>query len=531
MQKNRVGIIIFIFILAFVVLLIRVVAISLFPNPLLTRSAQTAVQRGAILDRNGREIAVTSDVYSFFARTSKLTPEVKDFLVKTFKPYGIFSDQELARLKTSSAFVWIKRRMTSNQQVLVQTVIDELKKAGYIHSDELGILGEDGRFYAYPSASGMVGFVGVDNQGLGGIEYRMNDYLASGCTVRTSIDIDVCNIAYEELKKAVTDNKARYGSVGVLDVQTGEILALVSYPGFDPNDPSALDNGHIKPVFASSIFEPGSVMKQFSAAFALEHDICSPDSPTYLCRGSIDIGDVTIRCGAAHGTVALRDIIQKSCNVGMVQIAKSFDRRDYYNFLTRFGFGKKPDLPITDIESGILRDPAGWSFLSKYMISIGQEIGVTTLQLLVAMSVIGDGGVYRTPVLVRSATDISGKVLYSPPTNTTRVISAATSEQLLSMMQKVVSETGTAIRAQVEGIPIAGKTGTAQVARPGGGGYMDLYNAVFTGYVPANSPRLCIVVAVNEPHGGVHTGGQLAAPVFANIVRRIIISTHYFEDQ
>ncbi len=345
----------------------------------------------------------------------------------------------------------------------------------------------------------MVGFVGVDNQGLGGIEYRMNDFLMQGCIVRTSIDIDVCNIAYEELKKAVIDNKARYGSVGVLDVERGEVLALISYPGFDPNLTGSYTSAQTKPIVSSFIFEPGSVMKQFSAAFALENSICSPDSPVYVCQGSIDIADVTVRCGAFHGSEVLRDIIQKSCNVGMVQIAKSFNRRDFYNFLSKFGFGERPDLPMTDLESGILRDPSGWSYLSKYMISIGQEIGVTTLQLVLATGIIGSGGVYRSPVLVRSVVNTDGDIVYVPETNTTRVISETTSRQLLEMMQKVVSETGTAIRAQVEGIPIAGKTGTAQVARPGGGGYQELYNAVFTGYVPADKPRLCIVVVVNEP--------------------------------
>jgi cell division protein FtsI/penicillin-binding protein 2 len=374
--------------------------------------------------------------------------------------------------------------------------------------------------------------VGIDNTGLSGLELSMNDYLSKGYAVYTTLDADLSTIVYEELKKGIIENKAEYGSAVIIDNATMEILSIVNYPSYDPNDLKTVTTYNLQSRANSSIFEPGSVMKQFSAAFALENKYATPTYPVYDCPGFATIGDYTVHCEIPHGKVDLSDIIQKSCNVGMVQIADKFHKRDFYNFLKNFGFGESLPLPLFENSSGILRPPDKWSILSKYMIAIGQEIGVNTLQLSIASSVIANDGVYNTPVLIRSVTDDRGNNIYKPEIKRYRVISGDTSGKLLKMMENVVSENGTAIKAKIEGITIAGKTGTGQIAKEKGAGYyQDLFNAVFIGYVPSSKPKYTVVVVICRPHGDNHYGGLVAAPVFASIIRRMITSTSFFTNE
>lgn len=530
MQGKRVGLTVSLFVLAFLILILRVVGVMIFPNPRLTDSVVGEISRGHIYDREGRELAVPSTTYSFYARTKKLSDDVKNFLLETFTTYKILSDDELAKIDTESGFKFIARHLSEEDKSLIDLVIDELKSADYIEEDDLGLLEEDARFYAYPSTAGLVGFVGVDNDGLMGLEYSFDEELSEGSDLYTTIDAAVSAIAYEEIQKAVLEYEASYGTVGIMDVESGEILALVSYPSFDPNELSDLENAYAYAV--SSIYEPGSVMKMFSAAYALEKGYVTATEPDFACFGSFEIDDeVSINCSTSHGYLNLGEIIQKSCNVGMAQVADHFTRDGYYGFLTNFGFGSKTDVPLTGLESGILRGTENWSHLSKYMIAIGQEIGTTTLQLLAASSVIARDGQFKTPTLVTALSNGTND-LYDQHFKITReVMSEKTADDLLEILQTVVSENGTAIRADVEGIDIAGKTGTGQVALEDGGGYSaTLYNALFCGFAPANDPKLVIVVSVNKPLGDSHTGGKVAAPVFSSIMRRIIISTDYFGD-
>ncbi len=531
MKKSRVGLIIFFFSIFLIILIIRIIFVSLVPDPKLVQQNTENVTRGKILGRNGEELAVGSYTYSFYARTSLLSPRLKTFLKETLSRLNFFEAQDLARLDTRKGFIWIKRRLTLKQQDYLQELIRKLKDDKYISQDELGIIKEQSRYYPYPFLAGIVGVVGIDSKGLMGLEYQFDTLLSQGYDIYTTVDPEITRIANDELIKSIHNFKAESGSVVMINPRNGEIVAMAGYPLYDPNDLDSMNSNNIRPVFNSTIYEPGSVMKQFSAAFALENNLAQAHSPRYWCGGTQEVGDHSFSDGRAHGWMDLSLIIQKSCNVGMVQVARDFDRKEYYKFLYSLGFGNRPEVALTELEKGILHKTSSWSFLSKYMLSIGQEIGVTSLQLAIATSVIGSGGTLHQPYIVKGWKDMEGHKTPSTNLGARQVISPESSAQLLSMMKTVVSEQGTAIQAKVEGISIAGKTGTGQVARSGGGGYYpDLFNAVFTGYIPADQPSLVMVIAIHKPRAAEHTGGIVAAPVFANIVRRMIISTSYFNN-
>ena len=528
MQKGRVGLIIFFFILCFVIILIRLLTVTFFPDPRLQTLSKVEPFRGVIFDSSGKELAVASPSFSIYVRPDQLTPAMRDYLFKLLIQLDFLDKENLKSLYKEKGFVWIKRKITPSEKQVMDKLIAELKKNKAIKEDEIGVVQEQGRFYPYWVTGSVVGFVGIDNQGLGGIEYKMNKFLLQGYSVYTSIDPYLTTIIYDELKTGVLQNLAEMGSVVVMDVETREILAMASYPAYNPNDYQTINSNPIHPSAISEIYEPGSVMKIFSAAYAIDKKIATPKYPTYYCTSEFEVGDHVFTSPAAFGYMDLTGILQKSINVGMVQVASSFQRQEYYAYLKALGFGTMPPVAQTGMESGILRPADQWSYLSKYMLAIGQEIGVTTLQLASAACVIAGEGVYKPPILVKSVKDESGVEVYKPVPYQLPVISKDAAVKTLEMLKTVVSEQGTAIKAQVEGIAIAGKTGTGQVAKSGGGGYYsDLYNAVFIGFVPAVNPKIVIVVTINRPKIAEHTGGAVAAPIFANIVRRIIISTSY----
>ncbi len=528
MRRERIGIVFFIFILFFVLLQIRIIVISLFPDPRLKSISFPETIRGSIFDRNQKELAISSTFYSFYIRPKSISEDMKKAYYSLLSQRH-FQTNELSGIFSDRNFIWIRRKMSLTEIEPVKDMISVLKKSNIILKDELGIIPEQGRFYTSSAAAHTVGIVGMDNKGLTGLELSMNTYLEQGNSIYTTLDRDLSLIAYEELKKGIIENQAEYGSVVIMDNASREILAFVDFPTFDPNDLKSMSVYNMRLRATSSIFEPGSVMKQFSAAFALEKKYNSPFYPVYDCSGTASVQDHDFTCSEPHGQVDLSTIIQKSCNVGMVQVADRFKKNEYYQFLKEFGFGDPVSLPLNENSSGILRNTGKWSILSKYMISIGQEIGVTAVQLAAASSVIASDGNYKTPVLISSIIDEKGRNVYKPGYKEYPVISPENSRALLKMMEKVVSENGTAISAKIEGITIAGKTGTGQIAKESGNGYYkDLFNAVFVGYVPSSAPKYTFVVIIHKPHGIKHTGGLVAAPVFANIIRRMIASTPYF---
>jgi len=517
MSKERFGVVFFLFLIFIVFIIFKVVVVTLVPDEKLISISNETLPRGKILDRNGKELAVNTTYFSLYARPKMLTMGKKETFYNELIKSGIFNSKEAENIFLDKNFVWLKRKMTRDEANYIRQWLYLLKEKKIIKKDELGLTEEVGRFYPYKELSHIVGNVNIDNKGISGLELSFDRQLSMGSNIQTTIDVELSFICYHELLNAIEKEKAESGSVVVINSRNFEILSIVSIPSYDPNSRIKKTTELFFPA-AGYTFEPGSIMKIFSMAFALERRLISLNSQFY-CPGNVYLANLPFSCLAAHGYVTPEKIIQKSCNVGMVQIADRFDKEGFYSFLSKFGFGKLPEIEIPGSSQGILRNYKEWSLLSKYMISIGQEIGVTALQLAVAGAIIANRGNYIKPSICKIQTNYQ---------KATQIISGYTAGQILSMMKKVISEEGTAISAKIEGIEIAGKTGTGQVAiEKGGGYYKDLYNAVFIGFLPASDPEFVILVVIHKPRAGRNTGGVVAAPVFANIVRKMILNTHF----
>ncbi|MCX7821075.1 MAG: penicillin-binding protein 2 [Brevinematales bacterium] len=519
MNKERFGVFFFFFLLFFFFIEARIIILSLFPDEKFIQNIVNNRQRGKILDRNGVELAISKDFFSIYVRPKRLSEEKKYAIYNELSKTKIFSEYDLKNIFSEKEFVWLIRKGDRDKLKYVKEWIDKLKEKKILKNDELDVIIEKGRFYPYQELALLIGNVSIDNDGIAGIENSYNEFMSSGSNIQLTVDKELSTICYQELEKAIVGNLAESGSVIVIENRTMEILAMVSYPSYDPNQKVSGPHYFYFPA-TSYIFEPGSIMKVFSMAYAIDRGLASKGTPLLYCPGEVLVNEVSFRCFAPHGYVSPETIIQKSCNVGMIQLADKFRRDEFYNYLLNLGFGKEPALKLYGLEKGILREPTKWSVLSKYMISIGQEIGVTALQLAISSTIIARNGEYKNPVLIRNS-------FYDNVNN--QIIKPQTANNLLEMMKKVIGEEGTALSARIEGISIAGKTGTGQIANPKGGYYKDLYNAVFVGFLPAENPRYTILVVIHKPKAGKNTGGAVAAPVFANIVRRMIINGIYIE--
>ena len=504
--------------LIFGVTLVRLVQTTLFPDKRLsTVNVHSSIPRGNIYDIKGRLISGVSATGSFFVRPDSLSLELREYLKSYLLSTGYFTSQDVEKIDlTDKHFMYIKRDMTPSILAPVELVIKTLKEEGHITNDELGIEIEESRFYPYPFLSPIVGFLGRDGVGLYGIEYTLNDALSQGLNATLTLDADISRIAYEELYRAVNESDANSGSVAIMDIKTRNILALVQ-----------VGNREHTPSSISDIYEPGSVMKLFTAAFAMEQGLASTESPKFDDYTPFKIGGHTFS-RPALGYIPLSTMLTKSANISFARLASQFGSDDYYLWLTELGFGKKPNLPLTSLEKGILHPPSAWSPLSKPMLGLGQEIGVTTLQLLIAASVIGSGGIYKDPTLLLSLKNKENVETLTnlPPMEEKILFHPLKAKELLYAMENVVSAQGTGRGAQIEGVRIAGKTGTGMIA--GEEGYSEgRNNTVFIGILPVDDPSLVMVVSLHNPRGRFRSGGGVSAPLFADITRRILLSTGY----
>ena len=313
-------------------------------------------------------------------------------------------------------------------------------------------------------------------------------------------------LAYRELKAVVDDSGARWGSVVVLDPRTGEVLAMVNQPSYNPNaERSLYPPGNFRNRAVTDMFEPGSSFKPFVMATALESGDFSPR--TLIDTGAISINDRVIADPQPFGRISLTTVLAKSSNVGAARVALTREPKAISDVLTGFGIGRLTDSAFPGESAGRLDDPKHWSTIGQTTLSYGYGVAVTTLQLARAYAAIAADGVLR-PVSLLELDEV-------PPGE--RVISADTAADLTLMLEAVVSPDGTGYRAAVRNFHVAGKTGTTQ--KPGVGGYDDdRHGAIFGGFAPATAPRLVVVVMIDEPQGAAYHGGDIAAPVFANIV-------------
>ena len=491
-----------------------------------TRVAKLSANRGMILDRNGDALAVSTPVDTVWANPREL-PHDAQVLTRLAK--ALDRDPQ-----------WLTRRVTSNLDREFVYLVRHMQPKSAARIKAMNIPGvyllrEYRRYYPAGEVTGhLLGFTSVDDVGQEGLELAFDQWLGStpgakrviqdrlgrtiedierisaprpGQDLRSSIDLRVQYLAYRELKAAVQANAARAGSVVVLDIATGEVLAMVNQPSFNPNDREQYVPSRYRNRAATDIFEPGSSIKPFVVAGALESGRFHPETLIDTGPGFVRVGIKTIQDKHNLGTIDVTTVLTKSSNVGVVKIALSFKPEQVWRGLDRFGFGHVTGSGYPGESAGLVPGYQHWRQITQATMSYGYGLSVTPLQLAEAYAVIGSGGI-RRPISMRRVD--------SPPPGE-RVLDEATAKDLVRMMVNVVSDEGTARRAAVVGYRVSGKTGTAWKAA--GGSYSThKYMAVFGGVVPATNPRLAALVVIDEPSRGQYYGGDVAAPVFSAVM-------------
>jgi cell division protein FtsI (penicillin-binding protein 3) len=521
---------------------LRLIQIQVLRSPSLRAAAKSQQQtvitldpkRGPIYDRNGRELALSVDVDSVYADPS----EVANPTLAARKLASVLSvryEDLRAKLKSGRRFAWVERKISPAQRKSVERL--NLKGVYFVR--------ESKRFYPNGSlAAHVLGYAGVDNQGLDGIEYSQDSFTrgkpgflialrdgrgrralgqserppTSGSSVVLSLDEVIQHLAERELERTVQEHQAKGGSVIVMRPDTGEILALANRPTFDPNAYSdyPLDARQNRAIGA--LYEPGSTFKIVTAGAALEEKKVTPGTVIYCEHGAIKIGRFTIKEDRLpFDYLSVEEIVEKSSNVGSIKLATMMSGPVFYRHITDFGFGSATGIDLPGEARGILRSPEQWSGLSHASLAIGQEVGVTPLQSVSAMAAVANSGILRRPWIVAGLMGADGSL--SRPTRSAdpgrRVLSTDTAAALTAILEKVVTD-GTGKAAILAGYRVAGKTGTAQKIDESGRYSRGKYVASFAGFVPSRSPALAMIVVIDEPHGGFH-GGEIAAPTFARI--------------
>ena len=493
-------------------------------------------RRGTIYDRAGRELAVSLRVASAFA-----DPAEVENPAETARALAPVLGQPITELRTrltsDKTFVWLRRQLEPRQA----DAISDLSLKG------VGMAPESRRFYPRQElAAHVLGMVGLEDRGLEGVEHLYDDLLGGKpqfvvaqqdalgrlvfrqeqaephtpiFDVHLTIDEVLQYVAERELARAVERSRAKAGSVVVLDPATGEILALANQPTFDPNHYKQGGNAARRNRAATDYFEPGSIFKVILAAGAIEEGVIRPTDMFFGENGAIQVGGVTIRDHERYGWITVRQILSQSSNVGAIKIGQKLGKSLYYHYISGFGFGSLTGVDLPGETPGLIRRPKGWSALSLSVLSLGQEISVTPIQFATAFAAVANGGTLMRPHVVRGLRTQDGTLArHVEPVVVRRVVSEATARTLLEMLTSVVEE-GTGKEAAVPGYAVAGKTGTAQKVDPATGRYSHRkIVASFVGAVPAESPRLVILVMIDEPET-LRWGGSIAAPAFREIAR------------
>lgn len=489
-----------------------------------SRTLTLPAHRGMITDRNGEPLAISTPVESIWASP----PDLEMSPEQTRQLAGLLDlkAEDISRkLKNNPReFVYLKRRIPPEQAQRVA----RLKIPGIFMQREYR------RYYpAAEVAAHLVGFTGVDEIGREGFELAQQNWLSGkegsrrvikdrqgrivedlqavtvpqdGKDLALSIDRRIQYLTYRELSRAVEAHKAKAGSAIVLDAKSGEVLALANVPSYNPNHPVNLA-GRSRNRAIVDIFEPGSTLKPFTAAAALESGLYTTESQIQTSPGWFKVGRATVRDVHPQGTINIATIIQKSSNVGAAKLALSLEPRYLWNVFNQVGFGRVTHVGFPGEAAGRLRDYKTWRPIEQATMAYGHGISMTLLQLARAYTVFANDGELRPVSLLKQKEIPVGQ----------QVFSARTARELRGMMELVVLPGGTAPHAQIMGYRVAGKTGTAH--KPGVGGYQaNQYVASFVGMAPASNPRLIMAVMIDEPHDGQYYGGTVAAPVFSTVM-------------
>ena len=512
-------------------------------------------KRGTIYDRNGSALAVSIEVPSvsvdvvemLHSAEGKVAQDalLKEGAVRIAQALSLDPGEVYAKLATRHRFVSLKHRISGDETTAIRDLADP-KKPNPVRG--LTIDGEGHRYYPGRELAGPVlGFVAPDGQGKDGLELALDEELRGhveevkglrdrsgrlifsegttdeqalqGHDVVLSIDEGIQHVAERELDAAQKTYETKGASLVVVDPNTGEILAIASTPGYNPNDYSDSEVDSRRDRVITDRFEPGSVMKAFTISAALAVGTLKPTEQIFCERGSFQIANVTIHDTHVSEWLTPTQILAKSSNIGALKIGLALGENGLYSALRRFGFGEPTGLPLPGEAAGVLRPKSRpWFEVETANASFGQGISVTTVQLAMAMSAIANGGKLLEPVLIKRIADGRGRVIKENGTHVRReVIPPGVARMVADMLTAVTEGDGTGIQAAVPGFRVAGKTATAQKADPATGKYSpDRYTASFVGFVPAEKPRLVIAIVFDEPMIG-HYGGDLAGPVFRRI--------------
>ncbi len=493
------------------------------------RVVDVPAHRGMILDRRGEPLAVSTPVDSIWVNPRVISTNTED-LTSLAKVLGqdVKLLQKQLRQRQDRSFMYLKRRANPDLSEKVMQVVRSEKLAGVELQREYRRFYPSGEVFAH-----VVGFTNIDDKGQEGVELAFNDWLSGtsgskrvirdgrarvvadveniqsprpGQELTLSLDWRVQFMAYRALKVAVNKHKARSGSVVVLDVKTGEVLAMVNQPAFNPNG-SKRGGGRIRNRAMTDLFEPGSTIKPFVVASALEKGLIQPGTKINTAPGRFKVGKNLIKDVRNYGVIDIATVIRKSSNVGISKIALGIPPVDLWESFLGLGFGTSTNSGFPGEVGGRLAAFDQWSKFDHATLAFGYGLSVTPLQLARAYSVLASDGLSRPVTIQRRETAVDG----------TRVFSASTARTVRSMLEAVVSSRGTAPAAAIKGYRVAGKTGT--VRKSISGGYAeDRFFSVFAGMAPATNPRLVTVVMIDEPSAGKYYGGQVAAPVFSKVM-------------
>jgi cell division protein FtsI (penicillin-binding protein 3) len=553
-KKGRILAVLLLTVLGFALIGLRLVYLQVYQRGVLTARAERQQERliklepkrGTIYDRMGRELAVSLDVDSVFGVPSEIdNPRA---LAKQLSRILREDPHALERrLAGDKQFVWLSRKVEPGKTA-------QVKKLG---SKEIGIRLEARRFYPNKTLAGaLLGFTGMDNEGLEGLEFTYDKTLrgvggwvlaekdAMGRTVFPggpgfqyklpkpgndlvlTIDEVIQHIAEKELDAALISSRAKGGVCIVMNPRTGEVLALSvrdsanGRPAFNPNEPQRYKPAEWRDRAVTDAYEPGSIFKPVLAAAALEERVVHPLERFDCSAGQIQIADRVIKDDERNGVLTFTDVIAKSSNVGTIKVALRLGKERFSKHIADFGFGSKTGVDIPGEIPGMLKDYRLWSGVSIGSIAIGQEIGVTPMQMAAAYCAFANGGVLMKPYIVSQVVGRDGgQGEKFQPQPIRRVMSEETCAKVNKMLQRVV-EAGTGLKARLSGYTAAGKTGTAQKIDHKTGLYSKKnYMSSFVGFVPANSPKLVILVMIDTPEGNIY-GGSVAAPVFKAVAEQ-----------
>lgn len=555
-QRIRASLIFFFLFLFLLALTIRLAYLQIVKSQELEERAQNQQkrtikiepQRGIIYDRRMRKLAVSLTLSSLYALPKEIANR-EEIIEKLSPVLKEDSSQILDRLNKEKNFVWLLRKMPED-------LAEKIKELDI--SNGIGLTEEPKRLYPKGTfACHLLGFAGVDDQGLEGVELLYNQYIkgtpgwllstrdargrnvlsgeyrlyppSGGYDIILTIDESIQYIAERELEKVYKEQEAKSATIIVMDPKTGEILALANQPSYDPNRFEDYPSYVRRNRAVTDLFEPGSSLKFVTAAAALAEDVVKYEDRFYCEKGSLRVLDHVIHDVKKYEWLTFPEVIEKSSNIGTIKFAQRIGPLKLYEYLCSFGFGSLTGIDLPGEVRGILRKPRKWSGLSMAALPIGQEISVTAIQLATAASAVANGGVLMRPWVVKAIISKEGKIIKEfGPTPIRRVISQETAYRLTDILKGVVVK-GTATMARVPGYEVAGKTGTAQKMDPQTGKYsQDKAVASFLGWVPADDPRILILVVVDEPKGlsseeGIlHYGGLIATPVFREVAQRTL---------